>query len=139
MRRDAPIPGEVQLEGVRVLSFSKISSVPVRKGKGKDKSKSKGKDKASGHGKDKATGQGKATGKGNARQDAIVMYLGQEKQCIAVSAFGDDVQKLPQSLRGCLVDVQGLRHRAGQAGTLYWSEAAIIGGWGERVRASTPP
>ena len=45
MTTGAPMPTEVQLQGVRVLSFSKISSVPGRKGKSKNKSKSKGKGK----------------------------------------------------------------------------------------------
>jgi hypothetical protein len=139
MTTGAPMPTEVQLQGVRVLSFSKISSVPGRKGKSKNKSKSKGKgkDKSTGKGLDGKEGKGSKTD--NGRQDSKLAYVGQDKHCIAIAAFGDDVQQLPQSLLGCLVDVKGLRPRAGQVGTLYWSEATIIVKRLERFDADVLP
>ena len=45
MKTDAPMPAEVQLEGVRVLSCSKLSSAPMRKGKSKSKGRSQYKSK----------------------------------------------------------------------------------------------
>jgi hypothetical protein len=117
------MPSEVHLEGVRILSYSKISSLPMLSGKNKnkDKSKGKGKDKSKGHGKD-----GKGGKTVNTRQDAKVVYVGQDRHVIAIAAFGDDVNKLPESLLGCLVDIQRLRPRAGQMDTLYWSHTTRI-------------
>ena len=119
MQTDAPMPAEVRLEGVRVLSCSKSSCVPMRKGK--SKSKGKGKDKS--NGKSKMGKDGKVGKTDSALQDAKVVYIGQGKHVIAIAAFGDDVCQVDDSLLGCLVDVQGLRPRAGQLGTLYWSES----------------
>ena len=133
MRTDAPMPAEVRLQGVRVLSCSKVSSLPMRKGKNKNKDKSKGK------GKDGQGKRGKCGKTENARQDAKVMYVGQDKHVIAIAAFGDDVNQLPESILGCLVNVHGLRPRAGQMGTLYWSELARIVKSLEQVDAGVPP
>ena len=47
-KTDAALPAEVDLENVRVLSCSKMSSVPGRKGKGKSKFKGQDKSKVQG-------------------------------------------------------------------------------------------
>ena len=119
MQTSAPMPSEVKLEGVRILSYSKISSVPAQKGKnkGKGKANTKGKSK----GKD-----GKVGKTDNGRQDAKFAYVGQDKHIIAIATFGDDTQHLLDDFIGCSVDIQGLRPRPGQMGTLYWSAATSI-------------
>ncbi len=132
MRTDAPMPAQVLLQGVHVLSYSKVASLPMWKGKSKNKGKSKGK------GKDGQGKSGKAGKTENARQDSKAMYVGQDKHVIAIAAFGDDVKQLSESLLGCLVDIDGLRPRAGQGGTLYWSEAARIVKRFDKVDAGGP-
>ena len=139
-RTDTPLPSAVWLEGVRILSMSKISSVPGQKGKSKNKGKSMGKGKdGKGKGKDKSivkAGDGKD---GRGRQDAKVAYVGKDKHCIAILAFGDDVHRLCEGLIGCLVDIGGLRPRAGQLGTLYWQESTTMVKRLEPFHTNTPP
>ena len=136
------IPRLVNLQSVRVLSFSKVSSVPGNTAKGKNKGQaSKGKSKTKskngtvqGQGKIKHVSKGKSvdtkdakTSKdNNDRQDGKWMYVGQDGYVIGIGVFGEDVNELNERLQGCLIDVHALRPRAGQFGTIYWSEASKI-------------
>ena len=135
------IPKLVILESVRVLSFSKISSMPGNKGKGKPKQAPKGKGKGKstdgankGQSKTKQAPKGKGAdakdGKNsktnNNRQDSKWMYVGQDGYIIGIGAFGDDVQHLDESLQGSLIDVHALRPSIGHMGIIYWSEVSKI-------------
>ena len=135
------IPKLVILESVRVLSFSKISSMPGNKGKGKNKQAPKGKSKGkskdgvsqgqlktkqASKGKGADAKDGKSSKTANSRQDSKWMYVGQDGYIIGIGAFGDDVQQLDESLQGSLIDVHALRPSVGQLGTIYWSEVSKI-------------
>ena len=108
---DVPIPSRVNLEYVHILCVGKKRSVPG-KGGGKGKKKGKGKDK----------GKGKAQD----REEAQVVYLGQDGFVICTAAFRACVQKMPQELPVGLVDVQNLRPRPGQTGLLHWEETTRV-------------
>ena len=114
---DVPIPSRVNFKSVHILSVGKVASVPS-KGGGKSKKKVKGKDK----------GRGKEGGKGKGqdREDAQVVYLGQDGFVICTAAFGACVQKVPHVLPVGLVDVQNLRPRPGQTGLLHWEETTAV-------------
>lgn len=48
--------------------------------------------------------------------------LGYEGCTICTLAFGEDVARIPPTIVGKLVDVNGLKHCIRQNGVLYWSE-----------------
>ena len=114
---DVPIPSRVNLESVHILCVGKKRSVP---GKGGGKGKKKGK------GKDKGRGKEGVKGKVQDREEAQVVYLGQDGFVICTAAFGACVQKMPQELPVGLVDVQNLRPKPGQTGLLHWEETTRV-------------
>ena len=114
---DVPIPSRVNLESVQILCVGKIASVPSKGG---------GKGKKRGKGKDKGRGKECGKGKGQDREDAQVVYLGQDGFVICTAAFGTCVQKVPHELPVGLVDVQNLRPRPGQTGLLHWEETTRV-------------
>ena len=115
----APLPADIRLESVRILSYTKITSVPAQKGK--NKGKGKGNIKGKNKGKDGNVGK-----TDNGRQDAKIAYIGQDKKVMALATFGVDIHHLLDDFMGCLVNVQGLRPRPGQMGTLYWNTNTSI-------------
>ena len=107
----------VCLERVRLLSMSKVDMVTVR---GKGPSKGKGKVKSPGRGKDKSKGS-------SAQQEFQALYFGDDGYVICVQVHGDDVRQAPSIDRvNSLVNIDGLKPRAGVFGTLYWTSQTSI-------------
>ena len=68
-----------------------------------------------------STGKSKA-----ARQDSKVLYVGQGTCVIGIAFFGDQLEHLRDIAISSLVDITGLKIRAGQINMFYCSEATVV-------------
>ena len=121
------IPQHVNLQGIRVLSMSKVEKITGKGGKGKAGGKDKG-GKGKATGKDKG-GTGKDRGKGSkgSTDDTQTMYVGKDGYILAVIWYGDRSQLMfSASLLNSLVNISALHSRPGQLGVLHCSDTAKI-------------
>ena len=110
-----------------------MSKVEMVAANSKGSSKGKGKVKSLGKGKDKGKGS-------SGPQEFQAMYLGDDGYVVCVMAYGEDVRRLPSINRvNSLVNIDGLKPRAGVFGSLHWTSQTLITFCIEARDADRPP